>query len=150
VTAGPEPPSGWTVETLRAHLLSELAALFRLLAEMDLRYEQRYVAQSKALEAALLAAEKAVLKAETAAERRFESVNEFRAQLSDQAGTFIPRSEHGVQMKATEDRLSRIDDALKAIQIWQGNIAGRLAVLGAVFAVFVTLVVFGANYVTRK
>lgn len=38
-------------------------------------------------------AEKAVLKAEISADKRFESVNEFRSTLSDQAGTFMPRKE---------------------------------------------------------
>ena len=38
----------------------------------------------KAVNAALQSAERAVLKAETAAERRFASVNEFRQTLSDQ------------------------------------------------------------------
>ena len=42
---------------------------------------------------ALQAAEKAVTKAELAAEKRFESVNEFRNQLKDQTGTFITRNE---------------------------------------------------------
>jgi ABC-type Zn uptake system ZnuABC Zn-binding protein ZnuA len=50
-------------------------------------------AQDKKVEAAYLAAEKAVNKAEAASEKRFESINEFRAQLKDQQATFITRSE---------------------------------------------------------
>jgi hypothetical protein len=60
-----------------------------LLREMDLRYQQRYDASNLALNAALLAAEKAVAtamiaaekavqKAEVAADKRFDLLNELR------------------------------------------------------------------------
>lgn len=41
--------------------------------------------------AALAASEKAIVKSEATYEKRFEAVNEFRAQLSDQTATFMPR-----------------------------------------------------------
>jgi hypothetical protein len=50
-------------------------------------------AQDKAVQIAMIASEKAVVKAEMAAEKRFEATNEFRGQLSDQAATFMPRNE---------------------------------------------------------
>ena len=56
--------------------------------------DQRFVDQERAISAALAAQEKAVSKAEIATEKRFESVNEFRAQLADQSRTFIPRLEY--------------------------------------------------------
>ena len=49
-------------------------------------------------------------KAELAAERRFDSVNEFRAQLSDQAATFISRAEALLQINANAEKI----DALSA------------------------------------
>jgi len=55
--------------------------------------EQRFKAQEQAVAFALASAEKAVTKAELAAEKRFESVNEFRNQLKDQTGTFLTRNE---------------------------------------------------------
>ncbi len=45
--------------------------------------------------------ERAVSKAEAATEKRFEGVNEFRAQLSDQAARFITRDE----LQALESKL---------------------------------------------
>ena len=69
-------PSPWTLESLRDHLLA--------LREAD----------KEAVATALAAAKEAVTKAESAAEERFRSVNEFRAQLSDQAVTFMPRAEY--------------------------------------------------------
>lgn len=93
--------------------VSALTHVLALLAEMDLRYQQRFDAQGQALTAALLAAdtavraaltaaEKAVAKAETANEKRFESVNEFRKTLSDQTASFPSR----VELQALADRVS--------------------------------------------
>jgi hypothetical protein len=84
----------WTVETLRQHFQ-------RQLDDIRVMLEERHVTQTKAVDAAflaqqtamqaaltaaqrevataLLSSENAVRKAETAAEKRFESVNEFRA-----------------------------------------------------------------------
>jgi hypothetical protein len=88
-------PNGdrWTVDTLRV-----------LIEANDLRYSQRFAAQSEALSAAftaqqnavnaaLTAADRAVLKAETASEKRFDAVNEFRASLNDQSRLLMPRGE---------------------------------------------------------
>ena len=89
--------SAWTIDSLRYHLE-------QLAADLDLRHEQRFEAQEKAVQAALVAQEKAVAaalaaqkeavnKSEASYDKRFESVNEFRAQLSDQGRTFLPRNE---------------------------------------------------------
>src|ERR1700677_2135325 len=63
--------SEWTVETLKAH------------------YDQRFIDQDRAVQAALNAAEKAVTKAETASEKRFDGVNELAADVAEQAQTCI-------------------------------------------------------------
>jgi hypothetical protein len=92
----------------------------RLLAEMDLRYQQRFDAQGQALTAALLAAEKAVqtaltaaekavTKAEAATEKRFEGVNEFRQALSDQTSTFPSRAELDAVRERVADLSTRMD-----------------------------------------
>lgn len=75
------------------------------------------VNSDKAVQAALASAEKAVNKAEAAAEKRFEMMNEFRGQLSDQATTFVTRVEaDAINSRNTE----------------------RIADLGAACATFVT------------
>ena len=51
------------------------------------------LAQEEKAKVALQSAEKAIDKSERASESRFQSVNEFRAALSDQTGTFITRQE---------------------------------------------------------
>jgi hypothetical protein len=95
--------SEWTVDTLKVHYDT-------VLAEKD-----------KAINAALEAAEKAVTKAEAASERRFEGVNEFRAALSDQTQTFIPRSEYSSAADSVERRLRLLEAAVSA---WGGRSTG--------------------------
>ena len=90
-----------------------IAYITTLLAEMDLRYQQRFDAANKAVEAAFMAqqtamqtaltaaekavqsalsaAEKAVTKAEVAAEKRFDGVNEFRKAYQDIIALQMPR-----------------------------------------------------------
>lgn len=79
--------------------------------------EQRFKAQEQAVAFALQAAEKAVTKAELAAEKRFESVNEFRNQLKDQTGTFITRNEMWGWVVAVVMLLLAVYNAFKG-QLW--------------------------------
>lgn len=60
--------SGWTVDTLHTHVMRQLGTLRELMDERDVRYQQRYDASQKALDSALLSADK-----------RFELLNELRA-----------------------------------------------------------------------
>lgn len=92
------PRAGDEIARLETAHLKEMLALIELknkqLRDADVNAnEQRFKAQEQAVAFALQAAEKAVTKAELAAEKRFESVNEFRNQLKDQTGTFITRNE---------------------------------------------------------
>src|SRR5678810_673441 len=90
--------------------------LLTLIEGNDKRYEERFSASQKALElglagqkseisAALAAADRAVMKAEVATEKRFESVNEFRGTLDQQQRTLIPRSEVEVLMRGVEEKI---------------------------------------------
>jgi hypothetical protein len=125
-----------------------------LLIEMDLRYQQRFDAQTRALEAALLAAEKAVgtaltaaekavNKAEIAAEKRFESVNEFRGQLNDYQAMLLPRTEYAAAHQALVEKIidlsSRVDRAEGTTsgghQVW-GYLVGAAGIALAVIALF--------------
>ncbi len=110
-----------------------------ILAEMDKRYEQRFVGQQEAVrvaldrvdkefhehirsvreetQAALDAADKAILKQEAAIEKRFDAVNAFRAQLADQASSFLPRKESDVRMDAITEKIDRNSELLNALQL---------------------------------
>ena len=111
--------------TLQEHLKAlrdaDMAATTRLDAERDLRYAERaeaqdkavavaLVAAEKAVQAALLSAERAVGKAEIATEKRFESVNEFRAQLADQSSTLLTRTEYLAGHEALEEKITGVKE----------------------------------------
>jgi hypothetical protein len=120
--------SDWTTETLKELM------------------EQRFVDQDKAVQAALLAAKEAVLKAETATEKRFEASNEFRAQLADQTATFIPRPEFTAKYGALEDKVSALTDRLnksqgeaEGSQLTKGNIYAALAAAVGIISLIVLL-----------
>jgi hypothetical protein len=119
-----EQVSGWTVDTLRTETHG-------LLHEADRRYEQRFEGQEKAVSAALQAAKEAVAKAETAAEKRFDAVNEFRGQLSDQAATFMPRREAEQVIAALAEKVS---DLASRVDTREGRGAGLNAGWGYLIA----------------
>lgn len=143
--------SGWTTDTLRSHLMD-------IMNERDLRYQQRFesqesnlgtaiVAQEKAVAAALGAAERAVAKAETATEKRFDGVNEFRGQLSDQARTFMPRSEAELQFKQltelvdkTIDTTSRAEARSGGLKDGWGYLVGALSFVGLIVTIIVAVI----------
>jgi len=76
----------FTLDSLRIYLES--------LRKSDLeRFNEQFAASKDAVAAALVAAERAAIKAESAAEKRFDSVNEFRATLKDQQALFVTRTE---------------------------------------------------------
>jgi len=85
--------SEWTLNTLARFLDARIDAAGEL-------SRQRHESAAQALEVAL-----------TASERRFDNVNEFRAQLGDQQRTFIPRVEVEKSFLAIDDRLKKLEAA---------------------------------------
>ncbi len=115
LVAQPQP----TVAPPQISALTDRDYLLSLLAERDRQYSQRFdyqeravvnalTAAKEAVSAALQSAKEAVTKAEVASEKRFESINEFRAQLKDQQQTFMPRSEVTIAIKQLADQLASI------------------------------------------
>ncbi len=131
-----------------------------LLADKDKRDQQRYDAQSKALDAALLAAdravqaalqaaEKAVTKAENAAEKRFESVNEFRTTLSDQAAQFLTRSEAEATMANIRERVQELTDRVNRSEGKAGGVSSTMTMVfvigGLVIAAAAAIIGYAVN-----
>lgn len=142
----------WTFETLRQHLCSMIDA-------NDKRYEQRFKdsqtavdaalnAARTAVDAALTSAKEAVTKAEMASEKRFEGVNEFRATLSDQQRTLIPRAEAELRFSSLEKQISE----LKTAQV--GNVerrAGGMDMRSAIIAgigILIGIIGLSSRFVT--
>ncbi len=106
-------------------LEANLDALRRVLDERDARYAQRAASQDKAVSSALETSEKAIIKAESATERRFEGVNEFRQTLADQASTLMPRAEYTVQHQALEEKVSANDKRINELQSTQISLLAK-------------------------
>lgn len=122
-------PSAWTIDSLRTHF-------FDIINERDERYKQRFTDLETALRAALAASEKAIGKAEASTERRFDSVNEFRQTLSDQATTFMTRVEANALIARTTERIQDLTDRMnKSEGHGSGLHAGWVYLLGAVAAI---------------
>jgi len=92
--------------------------LHSIMGERERANGQRFDAQEKAVSAALAAAKEAVAKAEAAAEKRFDSVNEFRNTLKDQQLTLAPRAE-------MEIRFHALDEKLRALELRQAQIISK-------------------------
>jgi hypothetical protein len=88
----------WTVDTLAAHMTA-------LVKEFDERSRERFNAS-----------ETAILRAERATEKRFDSVNEFRGTLADQAARLMPRAEYQVQYAALVDLVGIITTRIAALE----------------------------------
>lgn len=114
-----------------------------IIEERDARYAQRFTDMERALMAALTASEKAIIKAEMSTEKRFESVNEFRNTLSDQAAQFMTRNEAHALLQRVSDRVDDMTARLNALGSREdvrtgkgaGLSAGWLYLLGAVAAI---------------
>lgn len=112
----------------------QILNLKSMVDERDRRYSERFdasqtalqaalTAQEKSVDAALAAADRAVAKAETASEKRFESVNEFRQTLTDQAASFATRNEVDTKIESIVSKiLDNADQAQKDI----GMLASRI------------------------
>jgi len=105
--------------------------LREIIDERDRRYQERFEASTRAVEAAFASAKEAVAKAELSAERRFESVNEFRAQLGDQASSFLTRREYEAKHEALEVTVSEM---ARRITRAEGRGAGIGAAYGWIIA----------------
>jgi len=98
--------------------------LLGIMDEREKRYNERHAALEKSFLLAMSSADKAVQKAETASERRFDSVNEFRSTLADQQRTLIPRAEVEVLINSINERISDLKQQLDTLKAERQGIKG--------------------------
>lgn len=117
-----------------------------LLVERDKRYEQKFSDTKVAVEAALIAAEKAVSKAELATEKRFEGVNEFRKSLDDLSRLQMPRAESEAlnreingKIEALITRLDKSEGKSTGISASWGFLLGGLGVVSTIIGIYLAL-----------
>ena len=90
-------------------ILEKISNIRTLMDERDRRYEDRFTAMDEKTGLALTSSKEAVTKAEIATEKRFDSVNEFRNTLKDQAATLLSRSEAEARFKGQDEKLDSIN-----------------------------------------
>jgi len=109
----------------RQWMEAKFDGLYDLMKANDRNYTQRFESMAENSKNGLEAAAMAVIKAEAAAEKRFDGLNEFRAAMRDQQATFATKAE--VDIKLTNiaekiDALSRLVNSQsgRGIGIGQG------------------------------
>jgi len=117
-----------------------------MLAQADKRNEQRFLAQEKAVDAALASADKASSKSEVNAERWRASANEWRGAMSDRDRELPSRREVDAAMAAHDERIRRLEDEAKSnkgksagigliVSVIVGSVTLAVIVISAVVAV---------------
>lgn len=141
-------------EALRAFEQSSKAASASMKAAVEaaqgaseLRYQQRFEAQSdalaaafqsqqqamqtaftvaeKAVQSALAAADRAVSKAELASDKRFEALNELRQMLNDMIGSLVPRLEFKQQVDAIGEKIEVTNKHIDTVEGRLNTISGE-------------------------
>ena len=128
--------SGWTVDTLKEFVSAAITAA-------DVRYEQRFLAQEKAVKdaltsqekavnAALAASEKAVFVAEQNAEKWRTNANEWRGSMNDREAKFVQVPE----FLALKERIDKSEGHGKGVSDLWGWLVAAIAIIIAVVSHF--------------
>jgi hypothetical protein len=131
-------PSAWTPDLLFAYFE-------RVISDADRRYEERFVAQEKAVVAALAAAKEAVATAERNAEKWRQNANEWRGSMDDREKKFVSQDvmtswKDAVDRRLDDLRLSRAADTGKQ----EGGVATWGYLVGGVGLILTALSIVGA------
>lgn len=112
-------------QTINVQVLGQEKSENERFSSVDQRFRAAETGLKAALDAlrdntllAFAASEKAIQKAEVAAEKRFEAVNEFRRTLADQTATFMPRMQ-------TEAMVSNVNEKVDALAVRMDRSEGR-------------------------
>lgn len=114
------PSSSWTLESLKQHIED-------IISGCDRRHSTCLEHLQDMANQAREDAREAIAKAERASEKRFDSVNEFRAVLSDQQQRLIPREEAIAKIEGLQER---IDLVAARIDKMEGSGIGKHALWG--------------------
>ena len=128
---------------IEAILREKISALESKISANDQRYEQRFADSEKAVNAALQAADKAVSaalqsakeavnKAEAANDKHFDSVNEFRRTLGDQANGFLTKDSAVARFDGLNEKINEVNSRVLRLE---GQDIGRAATIGTGIAI---------------
>jgi hypothetical protein len=127
---------------IAAALAAAEKAVDRQADQLQREFHEHLVQYRHEVTLAFEASDRAISKAETATEKRFESVNEFRAQLNDQATKFLGRAEYDAahsSLVAKVEELAKhqsehLGEVTRRLDLNQGKSAGVGAVWGFIVA----------------
>jgi hypothetical protein len=132
--------------------------LIALIHAAEQRSDARFESMKDQVAAAFRSSQEAISKAELAADKRFEAVNEFRAVLSDQQRDLVTRQVLSSVQEKLEEAISRNRDDLvileKRLTLREGQTIGSRITGGVLVTVltvgiaFLGLVIVLANYLT--
>jgi hypothetical protein len=123
------PPTDCSLDELKAQLValeSRFTGFKELMEERDRRYAQRAASQDDAVAKALETSKEAVTKAESATERRLETLNELRGVVVDQARDFARKAEVQLLVDGIEKRVEGISKAVTEMAAHGGGIRDAL------------------------
>jgi len=127
-------------------MLEKIDAIQKVMDERDMRYEQRFKAMDEKTGLALTSSKEAVAKAETATEKRFDSVNEFRKTLADQATGFMPRQEYVSNHQSLIDKIEAIKEVLNkeitSLRESRSQLEGRSSGFSASWGIAISIGLF--------
>lgn len=123
----------------KAEAAADKVHLQNMIDALESNFEGQILAAKEALAAALASMEKAVVKAETATEKRFESVNEFRAQQTDLMARFMPRLEVEVWSRSNAEKISDVASRMDRLEGRSGGMAAGWGIIVSVVVVASTL-----------
>jgi hypothetical protein len=104
------------LDDLQELMMAKIEAVEKEITGNDRRYEERFEAMDAKTGLALASSKDAVVKAEVATEKRFDSVNEFRETLRDQATTLLPREEAAARFKSMEEKVDQIKKDVEGLR----------------------------------
>lgn len=90
------------------------------------RFGEMFASFQLAIKDALVSADKAVIKAENAAEKRFEGMNEFRAAMSDQQALYMPRAEFDQVRKSQDEKIASLETRLGNRESIETRVANKV------------------------
>ncbi len=138
-----EPASIDTLESLQLLIEANDRRLNDLMAERDLRYQERHEASRDAVKMAFECSQHAITKAETAYEKRFDSNNEWKQTFSELSGKMVTRTEYSAAHELIKDKIEEVGGRVKTIEGKSSGIGTSLGVVLAVAALIISLA-FGA------
>ena len=126
-------PSGWTIDTLKEHVLA-------LLSANDTRYEQRFLSTEKLNAVAIVNADKAVAQAEIANEKRFDNTNEWRNAMQDRDKLTMSRDAADAKFQALTERIAAMDVRLEKTEASREGAGSTWKIMASVLGALLAIV----------